>query len=179
METRLPITLRPGERLLDTVRADCVPMIPWMFFLFVWIATPFFFLYPLWKEEWLGMGIFFTLTVSGLLMAWRTYYAWQRSVCMATDQRLIEISQRGFFDRQSAEVEYSDVEEVTYRVRGLLATVFRFGAVRLRTAGQAADIEIRRVHQPARLANLLNDLRKEARRSSRNFYERPSGHDTV
>lgn len=154
---------RPNEKIIDTVRADYVPFIPWMFFLFLWITVPFFFLFPLWQKGWLGIAIFFSLVLTGLLAAWQKEFSWQRSISVVTDQRLLDVNQCGFFDRVISEVEYQDIEEVTYRVKGLFPTVFRFGTIYIKTAGNAADLELRRVHQPSRLTNLLNDLRNEFR----------------
>jgi len=156
------IQLRPHEQVLQTVREDFIPAMPWWFFLFVWVAVPFFFLFPLISQGTLGI-IFLTIMVStGILMLARSRYAWQRTALIVTDERVVDISQHGFFDREIAEVNHSDIDEVTYRVKGIFSTAFRYGTVYIRTAGERADIGFRRAHRPIDLSHLLNDLRKDA-----------------
>lgn len=161
MKTENLIRLRPQEKIIETIHEDFFPFLPWWFFLFLWIAAPFFFFYPLWQQGWIGIAIFVILVLSGLLAAGRTFFSWQRTSLVVTDQRVVDIDQRGFFNRTLMEVEYQDIEEVSFKIKGFWATVFRFGTVLIRTAGERADIAVRRVHQPIKLQHLLDDLRDE------------------
>ena len=79
---------------------------------------------------------------------------------MITDLRVIDVDQHGFFDRIVTEATYPHMEEVTYRIKGMLATIFRYGTVRIRIAGDAADIEVSAAKNPSKIQDLLNDLRK-------------------
>lgn len=156
------IQLRPGEQILDVVREDFIPILPWWIFLFIWIAAPFFFLVPLVQQGTVGIIFLAVMAGSGILMAFRTYFSWKKTVLAVTDQRSVDIAQHGFFNQTITEVEHKNLVEVTFYIKGIFATVFRFGTVYLRTAGQAADIAVRRVHRPIDLHHLLNDLKKEA-----------------
>ena len=82
---------------------------------------------------------------------------------IVTDKRVVDIDQRGFFDRIVTEASYAQIDEVSYRVKGFWSTVFRFGALRLDLAGSAADIQFGRIFRPSRIHNLINDLREEHR----------------
>lgn len=157
------IQLRPREQVLEVIHEDFVPALPWWFFLFVWVAAPFFFLFPLIRQGAVGIIFLAVMAGMGILMVLRSRYSWQRTALVVTDQRVVDISQHGFFDREIAEVNHADVEEVTYHVKGLLSTVFRYGAIYIRTSGERADFAFRRAHRPIDLNHLLNDLRKEAR----------------
>lgn len=154
---------RAGERIVEIVREDFIPALPWWGLLFIWITTPFFFLVPLIQRG--AEGVFFlsVLLLTGVFMFWRTYFVWQHTLLIITNQRTIDVSQRGFFDRTVAEVEWRDVLEVKYRVKGLWSTVFRYGTIYLRTAGERPDLAFRRVHRPIELYHLLNDLLKVCR----------------
>ena len=160
------IQLRPGEQILDVVREDFVPTLPWWIFLFIWIALPFFFLVPLMRQGMIGLIFLAVMAGAGVIMTFRTHFSWQKTVLVVTDQRSVDISQHGFFDRTVNELEHKDLSEVTFRVKGLLSTTFRFGTVYLRAAGNAADIAVRRIHRPIDLHHLLNDLKKEAKNDS-------------
>ncbi|MFH1089046.1 MAG: PH domain-containing protein [Candidatus Uhrbacteria bacterium] len=156
------IKLRPNEQILDVVREDFIPTLPWWIFLFVWIAAPFFFLVPLVRQGMVGIIFLVVMAGTGIVMAFRTHFSWRKTALVVTDERSVDITQHGFFDRTTTEVEHKNIQEVTFYIKGLLATVFRFGTVYLRTAGNAADIAVRRVHRPIDLHHLLNDLKKEA-----------------
>ncbi|HBR80152.1 MAG: hypothetical protein UX09_C0028G0006 [Candidatus Uhrbacteria bacterium GW2011_GWE2_45_35] len=161
MKTENLIQLRPGEQVLDTVNEDIIPSLPWLVFLIFWIVGPFFFLFPLVRQGPAGIILLVVLVGSGIFMAWRFRFSRLRTVLIVTDQRIVDIVQHGFSDRTISEVNHEEIEEVTYRVKGLLATIFRFGTVIIRTAGERADIAACRVHRPIDLHHLLNDLRQE------------------
>lgn len=143
-----------------TVRQDFVPFIPWTVVLVIWFVLPFFFMFPLFTlGEW-GVLIFVVVLLACLFFAYRTWFSWQRTMFVVTDRRLVDIDQNGFFDRTISELFYSGIDDVSYRKKGLLATLFGYGQVLIRTTGSAADIEIRRVRKPAKLHDLINDLRE-------------------
>lgn len=163
MKPETLIKLRPHEQVLEVVHEDFVPALPWWLFLFIWIAVPFFFMFPLIRQGIVGIIFLVVIAGSGIFMVFRSRYSWQRTALVVTDQRVVDISQHGFFEREMAEFSYIDIEEVTYRIKGLLATTFRYGTIYIRTAGERADIAFRRAHRPIDLNHLLNDLCQEAR----------------
>ncbi len=162
MNAHKRIQLKPDEQVLAALHEAGVAYVPWFALFFVWIVAPFFFLFPLFRQGPLGVTIFFALTLSGLLVALRKFFIWKHSVLLVTDLRVVDVEQRGFFDRTYSEVAYADVQDVTFRVKGIFPTVFRYGTLTIKTAGNAADIEMRRVRHPAKYHDLLHDVRKEA-----------------
>lgn len=163
MNSKNTVQLRAGEKILEIIHEDFIPALPWWTFLFIWISAPFFFLVPLIQRG--AEGIFFLVLMagSGVFVALRTRFVWQRTILMVTNQRVIDVSQRGFSDRTATEVELKDIEEVTYRIKGIWPTVFRFGTIYLRTAGERADLAFCHVHKPINLYHLLTDLIKVCR----------------
>ena len=79
---------------------------------------------------------------------------------IVTDRRLIDLDQRGLFDCVVTEAPFRQIDEVTYRVKGLLPTLCRYGDVRVQLAGSAADLAFCRIPAPQRLHDLINDLRR-------------------
>jgi hypothetical protein len=162
MKPKQILQLKPDERVVAVLREAVVPYVFWMVFFFVWIVAPFFFLFPLFRQGPFGVILFFALTLSGLLVGFRRLFVWRHSIVLITDRRVVDVEQHGFFDRTFSEADYADVEDITFRVRGIIPTIFRYGTLRVKTAGNAADMEMRRVHRPSVYHDLLHDLRQEA-----------------
>lgn len=157
--------LKPHEEVLATVRESLIPN-GWRFLIFiVWLLIPFFFLFPLFREGVGGMIVFFGLAASGLVLLLRQYIRWHGSTLIMTDKRVVDIEQKGFFDRVVTEAPYSQIDEASYRIKGFWATVFRYGVIRMDLSGSAADIEFQNIYRPSRIHNLINDLREEHRRA--------------
>lgn len=156
------VQLKPEEEVLEVVHEDLVPRLPGFALLFVWFVIPFFFLFPLFREGWVGVLIFFALAGSAAVMAARAYVKWANTVLVLTDRRVIDVERRAFFDRVISETPYAHIDDVTYRVKGIAPTLFRYGDLRVHVAGSAADIEFRRVARPSRVHDLINDLRDSA-----------------
>ncbi|OGL95708.1 hypothetical protein A2348_03715 [Candidatus Uhrbacteria bacterium RIFOXYB12_FULL_58_10] len=154
------VQLKPEEEVLEVVREDIVPHLPRFALLFFWFVAPFFFLFPLFRQGWIGVVIFFALVGSAATMAFRSYLRWSNTMLILTDRRVIDVERRAFFDRVISETSYAHVDDVTYRVKGIIPTLFRYGDLRVHVAGSAADIEFRRVARPSRVHDLLNDLRE-------------------
>lgn len=154
------IQLKPEEEVLEVLREDVVPHLPKFGLLFLWFVTPFFFLFPLFRQGWIGVVLFFALVGSATIMSLRAYVRWSNTMLVLTDRRVIDVERRAFFDRVISEASYGHVEDVTYRVKGIVPTLFRYGDLRVHVAGSAADIEFRRVARPSRVHDLLNDLRE-------------------
>lgn len=154
---------KPDEQILAVIHEDVIPYVPWMTLFFVWIVAPFFLLFPLFEQGLIGVIIFVALLGSGLFVGFRRYFTWQHTVFVITDQRVVDVDQRGFFDRTYSEIGHHDIQDVTFRIKGILPTIFRYGTLVVKTAGSAADLEMRRVRYPAKFHDLINDLRAEAK----------------
>lgn len=157
------IELKAREEVLNVVRVSLLPKL-WVFALAtIWTALPFFFLFPLWRQGIWGIVVFLIWFVSGIVILSRLYFMWKRTVFVVTDMRIVDYDQRGFFHRVVTEARFEQIDEVSVQVNGIVATLFRYGALRLKLRGAAADIEIEQVKRPEQLADLINDLRSQSR----------------
>jgi hypothetical protein len=108
----------------------------------------------------LGVTAFFIILVSGIIFTTRKFFAWKYTVFVITDMRIIDIEQKGFFHKSVAEVAYRDIDEVTFRIKGIAPTLFRYGVVEVKIAGNAADLETYPIHRPATLHDLICEIRE-------------------
>lgn len=156
-------TLKPHEEVLEIIHTSLIPSAPRFILFIIWLLISFFFLFPLFREGVGGALVFFGLLISGMILFFRQYTRWSGTVLILTDKRVVDIEQRGFFDRVVTEATYGQIDEASYRIKGFLATVFRYGTIRLLLNGSSADIEFARIFRPSRVHNLINDLREENR----------------
>jgi len=153
---------KPDEEILLIVRESFAAHAGVFFLLAVWFLVPFFFFYPLFRQGMFGIIGFFVLVCSGVYLFWRSFHSWSHTLFVITDHRIIDIDQKGFFDRVVTESSFVQMEDVHYRIHGILAMVFGYGTVYLQMKGDIADLKFEHVKRPARVQDLLNDLRKGA-----------------
>lgn len=112
----------------------------------------------------LGFGWFFGGlgggVVLGLLMFFPSWIAWYFSVFILTDQRLIQIVQKGMFHKSVVDISLSQIQMVNYEVRGVQQTLLGFGTITIQT--YVGDLVIHDVHHPEKIQKkLLGVLRDE------------------
>ena len=161
MEAPKYIELRPREEVLELAQASVLPKL-WAFALAViWSVLPFFFLFPLWRQGGWGVMAFFVWLASGLFLLGRLYFKWARTVFLVTDRRVVDHDQRGLFHTVVTQAQYEQIDEVSVHVKGVMATLLKYGTLTLKLHGAAADIEVEHIRRPEHLADLLNDLRSQ------------------
>ena len=112
----------------------------------------------------LGFGWFFGGLIGGcllgLLLFAPSWIGWHFSIFIVTDQRFIQITQKGLFHRAVADLGLSQIQSVNYEVSGLQETMLGFGTIKMQT--YVGDLTIHDVHHPARIQKkILSILREE------------------
>ena len=112
----------------------------------------------------LGLNFFFgglvVGCILGLLIFLPSWISWNFSVFITTDQRFIQITQKGMFHRAVADLTLSQIQSVNYEVAGLQETLLGFGTIKMQT--YVGDLVIHDVHHPAKIQKkLLSILREE------------------
>ncbi|MDB5168677.1 MAG: hypothetical protein JWO41_33 [Candidatus Saccharibacteria bacterium] len=81
------------------------------------------------------------------------YISWYFSVFIVTDQRFIQITQKGLFHRAVADISLAQIQSVNYEVAGLQETLLGFGTIKMQT--YVGDMTIHDVHKPAHIQKKL------------------------
>jgi len=106
-------------------------------FIFYLINFTFFFSQPPIKNLLIIIASSYALIMCGYaLYTWFRYYF---SYLIVTNQRLIEIEQKGLFNRNTSELELIRIEDVKALIHGVLATFFHYGDVLVETAGATSE----------------------------------------
>lgn len=166
------VQLKPEEEVLEVVREDFFPHLPKILLFAVWFIVPWFFLFPLLRAGVFGVVAFLLLVLTSAVFGYREYLKWSHTVFVITDRRIIDIEQNGLFDRVFSEVSFPQVDEVSYKIKGFFPTLLRYGVLVIKTTGNAADLEFVRLRGPARLHDLINDLRESVKDEARDRKKR-------
>ncbi len=111
----------------------------------------------------LGFNVFFGGLIGGcllgLLIFSPSWVGWHFSVFIVTDQRFIQITQKGLFNRAVADLALAQIQSVNYEVKGLQETMLGFGTIHMRT--YVGDLVIHNVHRPARIQKKVIGILRE------------------
>jgi uncharacterized membrane protein YdbT with pleckstrin-like domain len=152
------INLKVGEEIVRVVRHYVLTL--WLQILgaFLLLILPFFLIFPFFRWGYWGVGIFLALIFLVIIYGIRIFIVWYYNAFVITNKRIIDIDQRGFFERIVSEVAFENIQDVSYRRSGIWQTIFRYGDVRIKLAGADEGFEIKNVRAPAAAEQLIYDL---------------------
>jgi uncharacterized membrane protein YdbT with pleckstrin-like domain len=156
------LQLKDEENLRAMARRHAITIIGPLFLAMLLIVIPFFFLFPLFSLGFFGVVLFICLLVSGILLAFRTFFLWDADVLIITDHRIVDVDQRGLFSRHVSEAPLSAIQDVSWKKQGIWQTMCGMGTVKIQTAGATAIIEADKIPKPERIHELINQARQEA-----------------
>jgi hypothetical protein len=163
--------LKDDESLQAVVREAAITRLALVLFVAFLLLAPLFFLVPLLRWRTIGtilMGLSWGL---GLFLGLRGWVVWHDSLCAVTQRRLILVRRRGFFERQVTDLPYSRIYEVSHRVKGIFATVFRYGTLLIESAGSQEPLTVDRVRRPQEIQDLVAEQREQADRGRGDYGE--------
>lgn len=102
----------------------------------------------------IGIGMFL-----GVLIMLPYWIGWYYSVFIVTDQRLIQINQKGLFHRGVVDMRLHQIQMVNYEISGLEQTLLGFGTIIMQTL--VGDLVIHAVHHPAKIQKKLLEILRD------------------
>ncbi|PID31560.1 hypothetical protein CR983_00555 [Candidatus Saccharibacteria bacterium] len=94
------------------------------------------------------------LTVGLLLFSYH-FILWYFTVYIVTNQRIRQVTQRGFFGKDVVELQLSKIQNISYTVPGFSGEVFKYGTIVVQTI--VGDLVIKNVEHPDAIYNKLQD----------------------
>lgn len=145
---------RDGEKLLFVFRRHMLAMRKGFYLLaipliitaippLIWSSNLELFLLPL-------FGFLF-----GLILFSYHFILWYFTIYIVTDQRIRQVTQRGFFGKDVIELKLSKVQNISYNIPGFSGEVFDFGTIVIQTF--VGDLVINKVEHPDKIYNKLQD----------------------
>ena len=87
-----------------------------------------------------------------------TFFDFALDTWVVTNQRIINIEQKGLFSRQVAEQDIARIQDVTAEIKGILPTLFDFGNVSIQTAGEKERFLFKQIKNPQRIVEIISKL---------------------
>ena len=154
---------REGEELLFVFRRHIIAMRKGFYMLLVplavgaippliWQDTLELFLLPV-----VGLGL-------GLIGFCYHFLMWRYTYYIVTDQRIRQVTQKGFFGTDVVELSLVKIQNISYNIPGFSGEVFHFGTIVIQTF--VGDLIIRNVDHPEQIYNQLQDAVSEAERAA-------------
>lgn len=113
-----------------------------------------------------GLSLFFYIFYFGLLLGGLLVVVFHYlSLQIITEMRMVDVDQSGLFGREVTEIQIENVEEVTSKASGILATVFNFGNVTVQTSGAQIGFVFENVAHPETVKKLILDLYEQRKRT--------------
>jgi hypothetical protein cdiviTM7_03058 len=160
--------LHNGEKVLLVFRRHIIAMRKGFYSLLIPMtigALPFL----IWQTNLDLLWIFVGGFVLGLILFIYHFLMWFYTVYVVTNERIRQITQRGFFGRDVVEISLDKVQSISYNIPGFSGEVFKFGTIIMRT--YVGDLVIRLVEHPSEIYNKLQDAVHEAESKKRKAYE--------
>ena len=177
-----------GEKIIKVVRRHYFVTLPFVT-LMVFVAVSPIFVIQFLLSDFLQLGEGFKTALSNFVSNWKVfgYSIWllilwvlffiewtdyYLDVWILTDRRIVDVEQKGFFNRDVTSLSYHKIQDITVETRGVIETLFKFGTLHVQTAGSSREIVIRDAHNPEEARVLMLQLQKK-------FKERSNFNDSL
>lgn len=164
---RLPGKLA-GEKIIEVIRRDIFILVKRIFLFIILIILPviFFqmmiFIYPNLLNGSISYPAVAIMASAYYLFIWLFFFFsfidYYLDVWIITNERIIDVEQRGFFSRTISEQRLYRVQDVTSEVHGFFPTIFKYGNVFVQTAGIKQRFFFHEVPHPEKVRDTIIKL---------------------
>lgn len=99
-------------------------------------------------------NLFFILWLDFYLDAW-----------IVTNERIININQKGFFNRDISELKLTKIQDVTSEIVGVIPTILGYGNIQVQTAAEMERFTFHQIPNPNEVKNIIVQLQEKERKS--------------
>lgn len=148
---------RDGEEVKFVFRRHFLTAKKGFFFMVIMMAVgalPMF----IWKDNINMFWFFVGMVIIGALGFLYSYMLWYFSLYIVTDQRIRQISQKGFFKKTVVDLGLDRIQSISYGVPGIIAGIFGYGTILIQTG--VGDLVISQVAKPSAIYERLQNVTK-------------------
>ncbi len=78
----------------------------------------------------------------------RNFMDYYLDVWLITNKGVIDLAWHGWFHRQASRTLYSDIQSVSYEIKGVTATLFRYGTITVEKISTGGEVSLEKVYKP-------------------------------
>ena len=112
-------------------------------------ATLFDYTTPLMR---VALGVWLLITWTS---AWGAFTRYFLNAWVLTNQRIVDIKQRGYFNREVSSLFLSRVQDVTTNVVGVLPSLLGIGDIKVQTAAEDVEFVMHGIPRPEHMRDLI------------------------
>ncbi len=161
---KLPFILKDKEEIIEVCRTYGLFLVLPVALGLILALGPWFFFVRLYDFGLAGLIAFVIVQTVGWLIIIKTVYIWRRNLLVVTTLRIIDVNQKSIFNRIISEVGYDMMQNVTYEVNGVLATLLNYGNMIFETIGSDTAYVFKRIKNPVRIQNVVIEAKAESLR---------------
>lgn len=138
---------RPNEKVIQIVRRH--PIVFFSPLLQVTLAFTLAVIILIYFD--FGEVFYYSVAILGLFVfavLFKATFVYRNSFCLITNQRVININQKNFFNRQITETDFSKIQDVTNKTFGVIGTSLNYGEIVVQTAGTQNQLIIEYIPDP-------------------------------
>ena len=172
---RLPGKL-PDEKIIKVLHRDYFVLLKKVLFFISLVILPLaafsliLSIYPQILEGDVSYPLLMLAASAYYLFVWLFFFFsfvdYYLDIWIITNERIIDVRQKGFFSRVIAEQRLDRVQDVASEVHGFFPTIFKYGDVHAQTAGEFSKFNFQEIPRPEEVRDIIIKL-SEARLSYR------------
>lgn len=154
-------TLKEGEEMIGVQRKHWASFMKQIVVAILILIIPFFFIIFFFSRWWL-MLIFFVWVSIGFAYVLYQWFVWHYDSMVITTRRIINVDQKTLFSRSVSEVPLSKIQDITYEIRGMRASLFNYGKIEIASAGNSVSID--HIPDPEEVRDVIFELHERYRK---------------
>lgn len=143
---------KEGERIILTLRRYWATLIPLIFkkiviFLVILIGGFFLFKETIFTSFYLLL-IIFGFFIFILIASFYEWILWYQDIYIITNKRIINIQRKTLFTTVVSEASLDKIQDITYKIEGILEVFFNYGTVAVQTASATGILNLEDIANP-------------------------------
>lgn len=157
-------TREDEEQIILFLRKHFVTNLPWIFISFVMFLVPTIVMTTGILEtvpanfRFIFMMIWYLVSIAYTL---ESFLTWFFNVYIITDERIVDVDFYNLTYKEVSDANLDKIEDVTYKMGGVIRTLFNYGDVLIQTAAEVTNFDFLAVPYPDKVVKVLQDLRME------------------
>lgn len=99
-----------------------------------------------------GIAIYYLFLWLYFCIVFLDYYL---DIWIVTNMRILDIEQKGLFNREIAECYISKIQDLTVEIKGIIPTFLNYGDLRIQTAAEKREFVFQEIENPNKIKNII------------------------